>query len=177
MSDRINVVVRTPEDAHQAVVHGYALAKALLADGKRVHVAIGEDEEPLTVKQRKFFHGPVLTQISEQVRMPDGTRYVAAMWKEYLRQLFLPDRFVSRRVPRWDRELCALVQPKRATPHRERQSTEDLSIKQYSEFIDKVIAHATTELGVEFRFIDFEREEVRWKPPARKQRQPEAAEA
>ena len=58
-------------------------------------------------------------------------------------------------------------------------STEDLSIKQYSEYLDKVIAYAADELGVVFRFLAEEREAVRWKPAPRKARakQPEAVEA
>lgn len=179
MSDRLDVIARDREAAHRACLQAYALAQALLADDKPVRISAGEDEDPLTVKQRRFYHGPVLTQISEQVRV-DGERYVAAIWKEYFRKLFLGQggyRYVVKKVPRWDRTLRRLVQPKRATPHAERISTEDLSIKQYSELIDKVIAHAATELGVEFHFIDFEREEVRWNPTPRKQRQPEAAQA
>lgn len=179
MSGRVNVIVRTREQAHEAVTHGYALAKALLADGKRVSVNIGEDEDPLTVKQRRFYHGVVLMQIAEQVRV-EGQRYTMEVWKEYFRKLFLGQggyRYEVRKEPRWDPKQCRLVQPKRAVPVRIRVSTEDLSIKGYSELIDKVIAHAQTDLGVEFHFIDFEREEVRWKPPARKSRQTEAAEA
>ena len=41
---------------------------------------------------------------------------------------------------------------------------------------DTVIDTAVAEYGVTFHFIDFEREEVRWKPPARKQRAHTAAE-
>ena len=57
-----------------------------------------------------------------------------------------------------------------------RISTEDLSIRQYSDYIDKVIAYGADELGVVFRFLAEEREAVRWKPKARKARagQPEA---
>ncbi len=178
MSDRVNVIVRTREQAHQAITHGYALAKALLQDGKRVSVNIGEDEEPLTVKQRKFFHGVVLMQIAEQVRV-EGQRYTLEVWKDYFRKLFLGSggyRYVMRKQPRWDAATGRLVVPKKATPKRELVSTESLSIKQYSELIDKVIAHAQTDLGVQFHFIDFEREEVRWKPPVRKQRTEPAAE-
>ena len=71
-----------------------------------------------------------------------------------------------------------LARQKRAR-RKARVSTEDLSIRQYSDYIDKVIAYGTTELGVVFRFIAEEREAVRWKPAPRKARakQPEAAEA
>lgn len=143
------------------------LVAQALADGepeRRLRVVVGIDQEDMTVKQRGFLHAAVLPQISEQVRMPDGTRYVVAIWKEFFRKLFLPDRFELRAVPRWDAALGRLVQPKRATPQRVRVSTEDLSIKQYSNYIDQVIAHATTEFNVAFRFIAEEREAVQWRP-------------
>lgn len=173
MTDPLDRIVRTREQAHEVMRTGYALAKLLLDDGKRVRVVVGEDDEPLTVKQRRFFHGPVLSQIAEQVRMPDGTRYVAAIWKEFYRDLFLPAKWEVERRPRWvDGEL---VVPKRATPRRVKASTEDLSVKQYSELIDKVIAHATTELGVVFDLDPAERQRVRYVAPARKRQEEVAA--
>lgn len=134
---------------------------------RRLRLTVGFDHEDITVKQRGFLHAAVFPQIAEQVRFADGSRYTADVWKEYFRKLFLGDRFVLKRIPRFDAATGKLVHPKRATPHRERISTEDLSIKQYSNHIDKVIAHATTELGVAFEFDADEREAVRWKPKRR----------
>lgn len=141
------------------------------ADGeihqRRWRLIFGEDLEDLTVKQRGFLHACIFPQVAEQVRV-EGVRYTADIWKEFYRKLFLPDVFKLKKVPRWDPALCALVQPKRATPHRQRVSTEDLNIRQYSEHIDRVIAHATTEFGVVFNFDQQEREAVRWKAKKRK---------
>lgn len=165
MSDPLDRICETQHEAYKACVVGYELAKLLLADGKRVRVRVEEHEDDLTARQRRFFHGPVLNQIAEQVRMPDGTRYVAAAWKVYLKRLFLGQggyRFVMRKVPRWDAAAGRMVEPKRATPHREVISTEDLSVKQYSEFIDKVLAHAASELGVVFELDPIERDGVRY---------------
>lgn len=162
MSDILDAIATTREQAHDAVTKAYAFSKLLIADGKRARIRVEEDVDDLSIRQRKFLHGPVLGQIAEQVRMPDGTRYVQAVWKEYFRALFLPDRWVLKAVPRWDPELRALVAPKRKTPRRERRSTEDLNVRQYSELIDKILAHAATELGVEFELDPIERDGVRY---------------
>ena len=94
---------------------------------------------------------PVLGQISEQA-VVGGVRYDRAVWKEHMRRQFLPDRWESYRLPG----------AKRATPHRIRVSTEDLSVKQYSAFIDSVIDYAVRDLGVVFDFVAEEREAVRY---------------
>lgn len=161
MTDRQTRVVSTREEAHEAIMQGYLHAKALLADGKRVQISVGEDADPITLKQRRFLHGPVLSQIAEQVRV-GGERYVMEVWKEYFRKLFLADRFEMHKVPRYDKTLCQLVNPKRATPIRVRVSSEDLGIKKYSEYIDKIIAYAATEWSVAFKFDPLERDSVRY---------------
>jgi hypothetical protein len=124
--------------------------------GRRVRVVVGIDHEDKTVKQRRFYHAAVLPQISEQATVA-GIRYTTQVWKEHFRRLYLHDRWASVRMPG----------AKRATPQRIRVSTEDLSIKQYSEHIDRVIAYGAADLGVVFRFRAEEREEVRWKAPKR----------
>lgn len=174
MDDRALIrICGTREQAHAAVKDCYAYAQAMISIGKRVKLSIDEAHDPISLKQRRFLHGPVLTQIAEQVRLPDGTRYVASIWKEFFRALFLEAKpvYEMRRLPKWDALTGELVQQKRATPHRVRQSTEDLSIKGYSEYIDRVLAHAATEFGVEFRFDLDEREAVRYRPPVRRVKQ------
>lgn len=166
MTDTHIRIVSTREGAHAAITQAYAVAKTLLADGKRVQISVGEDSDPITIKQRRFYHGPVLGQISEQVRVA-GERYVMDVWKEHLRVLFLPDKWEMRKGLKYDKKVCRLVPAKRATPHRIRSSTENLSIKAYSELLDKVIAHAATEWGVVFTFDRLEREAVRYVRPVR----------
>lgn len=171
----------TKEALHAAVLQLYEQAKAKAsandpewtdADGeihqRRYRFVFGEDREDLTVKQRGFLHAAVFPQIAEQVVFPDGTRFVAKVWKEHFRERFLGDRWVVKRGLRWDPKEGRAVPAKRATPRKERVSTEDLSIKQYSEYIDKVIDTATVEYGVTFVFEPHEREEVRWKPKPRR---------
>lgn len=160
-------------DAHSAAVDGYEAARLLIADGKRVKVVVKEADDELSIAQRGFLHKAVLPQIAEQYVFPDGSRYAWQVWKEFWRARFLGDRWVLKAIPRWDAKLGRMVQPKRKTPHRERVSTEDLSCKQYSEYTNKIIDHATLELGVNFVFIVGEREAATYHPPARKVRQRE----
>jgi hypothetical protein len=129
----------------------------VLPEPPRLRIVLGLDRDSLSARQRRFLHGPVLGQIAEQAR-PGGQRFDAAVWKEYFRRLFLPDRWESYRLPG----------AKRATPHRVRVSSEDLSLKGYGEFIEQVIVHAVTELGVEFDLNPSEREAARYRSPPRK---------
>ena len=160
----------TREALHATAVRLYELARTQVAlAGGRADPDTGEIKprtwvmsfaehvEDISAAQRGFLHAVVFPQISEQVRV-DGVRYVSAIWKEYYRKMFLGYVWKSVRMPG----------DKRATPRRIRVSTEDLGPKRYSEHIDKVIAHATTELGVVFVFNDRERESVRYVRPTRR---------
>jgi hypothetical protein len=133
----------------------------------QIRLVLGFAREDKSAKQRKFLHGVVFKQISEQVVLPDGARYAIPVWKEFFRARFLPDTWESRKAMRWDAKLGRMVQAKRATPHRVRISTESLTVKQYSEHIDRVIDAAVLEYGVVFDFVAQEREEVRYRRPAR----------
>ena len=158
----------TREAAHEAIKAGYEQAKTLIALERRVKITVEEAEDELSVRQRGFLHKAVFPQIEEQYVHPDGTRTEWRAWKEYFRARFLGDKWVQKRVPRWDAERGRMVLPKRKTPHRVRVSTEDLGVKAYSRYIDTVIDTATVELGVQFRFITEERDAVRWVAQPRK---------
>lgn len=146
----------------QANFKAMDLVQQAVADGepgRRIRVVVGIDHEDKTVKQRGFYHAAVLPQISEQAEVA-GLRFTAQIWKTFFHKLYIGDRWESVRLPG----------QKRATPRRVRISSEDLSIRQYSELLDKVIAYAVTELGVNFHFIAEEREAVRWVATPRKVR-------
>jgi hypothetical protein len=177
MAETLQRIVRTREEAHQAMVAGYTLAKILLDDGKPVSIRVGEDEEPKTVKQLAFVHGPVLQQIAEQV-VVEGQRFTKAVWKKHLKDLFIPDKWDMVRGLVLDTKTGKFRLAKRATPRLREKSLGDLSIKQMSEFIDKTLAYATTEWDVRFDLDPLDREAVRYYPPARKSaKKPEGAEA
>lgn len=180
--DDVVLYVAPSRDAlHAAARQLYETAKAKVAandtewtdaDGeihqRRYRFIFGEDREDLTVKQRGFLHAAVFPQVAEQVVFPDGTRFSAKVWKEHFRERFLGYRWEQVRALRWDEKQGKAVLAKRATPRKVRVSTEDLSIKQYSEYIDRVIDTATVEYGVTFVFEPRERDEVRWKPTKRR---------
>lgn len=168
----------TREALHAAATRLYELAKQRAAlspdqpdpdtgevEPRTWRFTFGEEAEDITAKQRGFLHAAVFPQIAAQV-VVNGDRFAPEIWKEHYRRLFLPDKWVTRRLPG----------AKRATPLRVRVSTEDLGAKGYSEHIDKVIAHAVTEFGVAFEFNNEEREAVRYRRPSRV-RKPQPAEA
>lgn len=166
------------EERHEAMLKANTLARELVARAiaddtaavepeegeaedppRRFRLVIGRDHEDMSERQRKFLHGVVLMQIADQVR-PNGEAFPMPIWKEYYRAKFLGVKWTHYKLPG----------QKRATPHRERVSTEDLSVKQYSEYIEQVIADAVTEYGVEFEFDPIEREGVRYVRKVRRKR-------
>jgi hypothetical protein len=160
MSDTFEVVLQpdNPGDFRDAFTRAYRFAEVMLSNGERMRLRVEIDDNDVRHGQRKFLHGIVLKQISEQVRVGEtGDRYVISIWKEYYRKLFLPDVWEHYKLPG----------EKRATPRRVRQSTEDLGVKAYHEFTERVIAHAETEWGVEFVFEEDGQEYLRRKPGTR----------
>lgn len=137
-------------------------------------LSFAEDVPELSAKQRRFLHGVVFKQVAENL-VVNGRQFDLGTWKEYARQKLIGQvvdgvdergsRWVMRQLPGW----------KKATPQRERVSTEDLSVRQYSAYIDACIAHFVTEFGMEFDINPVERESVRWRDRRKKPRQLEAA--
>lgn len=152
-------IARTPEAWRAAATAIYRSGEALIEAGKSVKCTVCEWEDDKSARQRSFLHAAVFPQIAEQVRA-NGDRFTAEVWKEYYRKRFLGSKWLMQKLPG----------QKRAVPVKVRISTEDLGIKAYSEYIDRVIADAVTEWGVVFRFIAEERDSVRYRPPVRAKR-------
>ncbi len=183
-TDLVLLFDATQEARHAAVLRVNEMAKAMVerararvagmqpdADGvlpepRRLRITLGEDVEPITVKQLRFLHGPVFGQISEQV-VVEGVRFTKAVWKRHLKDLFLPDEFEMVRGLVLDTKTGRMRLAKRATPRKREKSLADLTVKQCSEFIDKVLAHGATEWGVEWSLDPAEREAVRYVRPVR----------
>jgi hypothetical protein len=167
-------IATTPESLHAAINRGYAHGKATLANGERVLVTVGPALEPIRVKQRAFLKDIVFGQISEQVKVPtfnaDGsatgkyTRYTKAVWAEIFRMELLGDRYEMKHAVVRDKATGKVRIAKRATPHKVRNSTEELGVRKYSEYTDTVIDKAVVEYGVEFHFTRDERKAVRHRP-------------
>lgn len=173
----------TQQARHEAVLRINEMAKALVdraradaatqkpdddtgevAGPGQLRLVLGFASEDMSTRQRAFLHAAVFPQIAEQVK-PEGVEFSAKTWKEFYRALYLGHRWECVRYPG----------QKRATPRKVRISTEGLSTKQYSTYIDQVIAHAVTEYGVEFHFFAEERAAVCYVAPPRKQRKPQTA--
>lgn len=146
----------------------YRAGEALIAAGKRVRASVQEDEDTLTLRQLRFLHGPVFGQISEQV-VVNGVRYTKEVWKEHLKDLFIPDRWEMVQAPFVrDAKTGAWRPSKRKVPRKAEKSLKDLKNEARSNFIDQVLAHAAVEWGVQFVFSFDERESVRYVPPKSK---------
>lgn len=150
--DRLTMVLNDAHSGHERIIRLWHWTKAKLKAGQRMEVTAVEWQDDMSARQRRFLHGPVLGQITEQARGEDGQRYAMPVWKELFRQQFLGSTF----------EMV------NGRPVEIRRSTEDLGVKDYSDYIDQVLAEAATTWGVEFRFITDEREAVRYVAKARK---------
>lgn len=110
-----------------------------LKSGRRLVVEARLYEDDKTDKQRRYFHGVVLTTIAQQAR-PNGQAFPMAVWKEHARREFLGHKTVTTINPLTGKK----------SRRRQRISTEDLGVRRYSEYIDRVSAWAANDLGVTF---------------------------
>lgn len=171
----------TAEQWRESMTAIYRAGEAMLQAGQLPHIELSEEGDTLTLRQLRFIHGPILQQISEQVVI-NGVRYTKEVWKEHLKDLFIPDRWVMVQAPFVrDAKTGAWRPSKRKVPRKVDKSLLDLKNEGRSIFIDQVLAHAAVEWSVEFVFRFDEREAVRYQPPRAKQRpkakQQEEAEA
>mgnify|MGYP003528932380 CR=1 FL=1 len=114
-------------------------AKKLLKDGHALVAEFRLAEDHKTDKQRKYFHGVILTEIARKAKV-NGERFDFRTWKEFFRKEYLGFKTVTTINPMTGKK----------SRNRVRVSTEDLGVKAYSNYIDRVTAFAVTELGVEF---------------------------
>lgn len=121
---------------------------------RRYVVSFAEIVEDKTLRQLRFYFGPVLKQIAEQA----AGGWTRDAWHEAMKREELGYEIVK----------VMVAGRKKPTVYRRLRSVRDLTIKQMSEYIDRVIASATTALGVTFVFDLDEREAVRYRRPARK---------
>jgi hypothetical protein len=161
MSDTYLTVIATEAGARDKFITAMTHAKSMLDNGEAVELRVGPAHDAIGARQRGFLHAAVLPQIAEQVFVGEKReRFVSDVWKEFFHKRFIPDKWVMRKLPG----------AKRATPHRERVSSEQLGVKRYSEWIDQIIDTAVTEYGVQFEFQASEREGVRYVRKPRKEK-------
>lgn len=177
MTALLERTARTPSQWREGMTAIFRAGEAMLQAGQVPHVELSEEGDTLTLRQLRFIHGPILQQISEQV-MVNGVRYTKETWKAHLKELFIPDRWVMVQAPFVRDARTGEWRPsKRKVPRKAEKSLTDLRARDRSDFIDKVLAHAATEWGVQFVFTFDEREAVRYHPPKRKAAQPREQEA
>lgn len=139
MSEALDRICRTKEQAHQAATLGYAHAQAILANGMPVRVLVEEQEDDRSLQQHRYYWGACLREISEQASI-NGQRYTIDAWHELFKRQFLG--FEIRRVK--------VAGRKKVTVIRSLRSTTKLKVKPMSKYLDEVQAFAATELGVRF---------------------------
>jgi hypothetical protein len=128
-------------EAHKAMnAMVWQQIKALAIAGHATVVEVRTAEDVKTDKQRRYLHGYVLLTISKQA-VVNGQKFDMKTWKEFLRAEFLGWKVRTYKNPITGKKIR----------RRERVSTEDLGVKGYSEYIERVTAYAASEHGVEFR--------------------------
>jgi hypothetical protein len=135
----IAINLTEPKQAHKAIAKLWATVKNELTAGHKQVIELKSFEEALTSKQRKYYHGYILTTIAQTATV-EGRKYAMAVWKEHYRAKFLGD------------EVTDVTDIKTGAIKKElrRKSSESLSVKGYNKLIDQVTADAATEFGVVF---------------------------
>jgi hypothetical protein len=105
-----------------------------LKQGRELVIEARLLDDDITDKQRGYLHGGVLTQISKEA-VANGQHFPMEVWKEWYRATLLGFKVVTSIDP-------FTLKKKRK---RVRISTEDLGVRGMAEYIDRVIAHASTE--------------------------------
>jgi hypothetical protein len=127
-------VLRSPA-AWQALAQLVAAnAKAFIDRGRPLRVIVTEDEKKRTSEANRFYWGAVLTTIAEQAWV-DGRQFSKDVWHEHFARLYLPHTEI-------------------VTPYGEivsrRKSTTELTVSEFSEYLQRVQSDAASTLGVQF---------------------------
>lgn len=137
----LRIVLSNPEQAKQAI--GSQLGpycRDLWARGvERVSVLAEPEEDERTIRQLRFYWGVVLKETSEQGQI-GGEKYTPDAWHELGKRLHLPRKHKKTRVAGRRRPVVTTSIG----------STQGLSVKKMSLYLDKFMAMAATEYGVQF---------------------------
>ena len=131
--------LHNPEQAHDIISRTlWPYAKEQTKHGHALVLEARLLDDAITDAQRGYFHGVVLTEIAAFAR-PNGEQFPLKVWKEFFRAEFLGFNTVTSVNP---------ITKKKAR-RRVRISTEDLGVRALAAYIDRVIAYAATDLGVQ----------------------------
>lgn len=157
-------ICTTREAAHAAINAGYAQARVLIALERKVRVTVEEAEDDRSVQQNRYYWGPCLTEISEQA-MVGGQRWTVDAWHELFKRQFIGYGIKKVKV----------AGRKKVTIIRALKSTTELTVRQFSDYLDKLQAFAAADLGVRFSVPDWYAHAGVERQPARKSRAPQPA--
>lgn len=120
---------------HAVVAFIKANAPVFADKGEPLRLIVTAEERQRNAQQNRFYFGAVLKQVSEQAWV-EGKQYDKDTWHEYfarkygiLDELTLPDGEIITR----------------------RKSTTQMSVGEFSEYLNQVQAYAGETLGVEFQ--------------------------
>lgn len=138
----MRIELRTPEQA-RAVLKAQALPwiGQQLERGHELVAEFRYRDDEITEKQRGYLHAGVLTQIAEEAVANGGQKFPMKVWKEWYRSEFLGFKVVTAINPMTGKK----------SRRRVRVSTEDLGRRGLAQYTERVIAHASTELGLTIR--------------------------
>lgn len=139
MSEVLDRIVTTREQAHEAARQVYANAQAILANGEKPRILCEQFEEDRTLLQNAFYWAACLPDISAQAQI-GGQRWTVDAWHELFKRQFLGFEVVKVRV----------AGRKKPTVIRRLRSTTKLKVKAMSKYLDEVQSFAAAELGVQF---------------------------
>jgi hypothetical protein len=115
-----------------------------LRDGLCLAVKVEELEDARSMRQRRFYWGVVLKEISEQARI-GGQQYVPDAWHELFKRLYLPRKVAKSCVAGKARQVVSVTLG----------STKGLGVKKMGIYLDKVQAAAAADYGVAFSAMDW----------------------
>ncbi len=145
MTEVLERVVSDRESAHKAANACYQRAQQLIQMGKPVKLTCQEFEFDRTAQANRFYWGVVLREISEQARVC-GQRYTAEAWHSLFKRQHLGYEIKRETV----------AGRKRKVVIRRLRSTSDLKHRAFSEYLEKCMAYAATELGVRFSTLEWQ---------------------
>jgi len=124
-------VLRRPEHLEALDVFVRSNALAMAAAGTPLEVVVREHKSKRSVEQNARLHA-LLTEIADQVWIR-GRKYDVETWKEHFRQKLIGTEEIE--MPDGKRLERGI-------------STTTLDVAAFSDFMDQITAHATSELGV-----------------------------
>lgn len=140
------VVMHDPVQGHEVMSQSlWPWAKAMLMAGHKLTVLAEELEDDRSLQQNRFYWGVVLKEVSEQAVLNDA-HWTADAWHGMFKRVHLGFEV--------KKELVA--GSKRPRIVRRLRSTKGLKVRAMSVYLEKVMAHAASELGVTFSALKWQ---------------------